>query len=120
LLVVPEAESKTNAALAEARADLGRRVRALRRSVHVRHIDCRPLMAPRNGKIAALLKPAGIRRSTGLGNFLYSQPRHADLLLIFGPRGSAGMAGPVRTTYEAMPDPRVVVAVGTDAASAGW
>ena len=29
------------------------------------------------------------------------------------------MAGPLRTTYEAMPDPRVVVAVGTDAISGG-
>jgi Ni,Fe-hydrogenase III small subunit len=33
--------------------------------------------------------------------------------------GSAGMAGPLRSTYEAMPDPRVVMAVGTDAISGG-
>jgi Ni,Fe-hydrogenase III small subunit len=29
------------------------------------------------------------------------------------------MAGPLLTTYEAMPDPKVVVAVGTDAISGG-
>jgi len=29
------------------------------------------------------------------------------------------MAGPLRTTYEAMPNPKVVIAVGTDAVSGG-
>ncbi len=29
------------------------------------------------------------------------------------------MAGPLRTTYEGMPDPKVVIAVGTDAVSGG-
>jgi Ni,Fe-hydrogenase III small subunit len=29
------------------------------------------------------------------------------------------MAGPLRTTYDGMPDPKVVIAVGTDAASGG-
>ncbi len=29
------------------------------------------------------------------------------------------MSGPLRTTYEAMPDPKVVIATGTDAVSGG-
>jgi Ni,Fe-hydrogenase III small subunit len=29
------------------------------------------------------------------------------------------MAGPLRATYDGMPDPKVVIAVGTDAASGG-
>ena len=33
--------------------------------------------------------------------------------------GADGMSGPLRTTYEAMPDPRVVIAAGTDAVSGG-
>ena len=67
-------------------------------------------------EIAALLNPVyDIHR---LGIFFTASPRHADLLLVTG-AGSAGMAGPLRACYEAMPDPRVVLAVGTDAISGG-
>jgi Ni,Fe-hydrogenase III small subunit len=113
-LVVPVPE-ESETALAQARADLGRRVRALRRSVHVRHVDAGS-DGSEEWEIAALLNPVyDVHR---LGIFFTASPRHADLLLISG-AGVAGMAGPVRTTYEAMPDPRVVVAVGTDAVSGG-
>ena len=40
------------------------------------------------------------------------------MLLVTG-AGTGGMAGPLRTTYEGMPDPKVVIAVGTDAVSGG-
>ena len=53
-----------------------------------------------------------------LGIFFTASPRHADVLLVTGV-GSHGLAGPLRTTYEAMPDPRVVIATGTDAVSGG-
>ena len=53
-----------------------------------------------------------------LGVFFTASPRHADVLLVTGV-GSRGMAGPLRTTYEAMPDPRIVIAAGTDAVSGG-
>ena len=33
--------------------------------------------------------------------------------------GTAGMAGPLQPTFDAMPDPKVVVAAGTDAISGG-
>jgi Ni,Fe-hydrogenase III small subunit len=40
------------------------------------------------------------------------------VLLVTG-AGTPGMTGPLRTTYEGMPDPKVVIAVGTDAISGG-
>jgi Ni,Fe-hydrogenase III small subunit/ferredoxin len=113
-LVVPPTE-EDEAAVASARAELGRRVRALGRSVHVRHVD-----AGSDGsdewEVAALLGPVyDVHR---LGIFFTASPRHADLLLVTG-AGSAGMVGPLSVTYEAMPEPRVVMAVGTDAISGG-
>jgi Ni,Fe-hydrogenase III small subunit/ferredoxin len=113
-LVVPLTE-ESETALAAVRQKLSRRVRALRRSVHVRHVDAGSDGAE-EWEITALLGPVyDVHR---LGVFFTASPRHADLLLVTG-AGSAGMAGPLLTTYEAMPDPRVVVAVGTDAISGG-
>lgn len=113
-LVVPPAE-ETTASLAALRADLARRAGALRRSVHVRHVDAGS-DGSEEWEVAALLGPVyDIHR---LGIFFTASPRHADLLLVTG-AGSAGMDGPLRTTYDAMPDPRVVIAVGTDAISGG-
>jgi Ni,Fe-hydrogenase III small subunit len=67
-------------------------------------------------EIQALLGPVyDIHR---LGIFITASPRHADVLLVTG-AGAAGMAGPLRTTYDAMPDPKIVIAVGTDAVSGG-
>jgi Ni,Fe-hydrogenase III small subunit/ferredoxin len=113
-LVVPPTE-ESEAALATLRAQLSRRAHSLKRSVHVRHVDAGS-DGSEEWEIAALLSPVyDVHR---LGVFFTASPRHADLLLVTG-AGSAGMAGPLLTTYEAMPDPRVVVAVGTDAVSGG-
>ncbi len=113
-LVVPTTE-ETTASLTALSTDLARRVGALRRSVHLRHVDAGSDGAE-EWEVAALLGPVyDIHR---LGIFFTASPRHADLLLATG-AGSAGMAGPLRSTYEAMPDPRVVMAVGADAISGG-
>ncbi len=40
------------------------------------------------------------------------------MLLVTG-AGAHGMAEPLRRTYEGMPDPKIVIAVGTDAISGG-
>ena len=67
-------------------------------------------------EIQALLGPVyDIHR---LGVFFTASPRHADVLLVTG-AGAWGMSGPLRTTYDGMPDPKVVIAVGTDAVSGG-
>ena len=113
-LVVPELP-ETDAAVAAARARLAERTAALRRSVHVRHVDAGS-DGSEEWEIAALLGPVyDIGR---LGVFFTASPRHADVLLVTG-AGARGMAGPLRTTYDAMPEPRVVIAAGTDAVSGG-
>lgn len=114
-LVVPEVVRETDAELAAVRAELHRRVRALRRSVHIRHVDAGSDGAE-EWEIHALTNPVyDLHR---LGMFFTASPRHADLLLVTGV-GAAGMAGPLRHTYDVMPEPRVVVAAGVDAASGG-
>lgn len=99
----------------QVRADLARRVRALRRSVHLRHVDVGS-DGSEEWEVQALLNPVyDIHR---LGIFFTASPRHADVLLLTG-IGAPGMRAPVARTREAMPDPVVVVAVGTDAVSGG-
>ena len=113
-LVVPE-EPETDAAVEAARAALAARTAALRRSVHVRHVDAGS-DGSEEWEIQALLGPVyDIHR---LGVFFTASPRHADVLLVTG-AGTVGMTGPLRVTYEGMPDPKVVIAVGTDAVSGG-
>ncbi|HEV2256619.1 MAG TPA: hypothetical protein VGS06_26050 [Streptosporangiaceae bacterium] len=113
-LVVPELP-ETDQAVAAARARLAMRTRALRRSVHVRHVDAGS-DGSEEWEIQALLGP--VYDIARLGVFITASPRHADVLLVTG-AGSRGMTGPLRTTYEAMPEPRIVIAAGTDAVSGG-
>ena len=47
----------------------------------------------------------------GLGIRFVASPRHADMLLVTGPV-SRNMAQALRRTYDATPEPRLVVAVG--------
>ena len=49
---------------------------------------------------------------------LEASPRHADGLLVTGPV-TQNMAGPLRKTFEALPEPNVVVAVGDCARDCG-
>jgi Ni,Fe-hydrogenase III small subunit/ferredoxin len=111
-LVAPDGEQTDLAGL---RAELAARVRRLRRSVHIRHVD-----AGSDGsdewEVQALLNPVyDVHR---LGIFFTASPRHADILLVTGV-GAHGMAAPLRRTREAMPDPVVVIATGADAISGG-
>ena len=113
-LVAP-VEPETDAAVAGVRAALARRTAALRRSVHIRHVDAGS-DGSEEWEIQALLGPVyDVQR---LGIFFTASPRHADVLLVTG-AGTVGMSGPLRATYDGMPDPRVVIAVGTDAVSGG-
>ena len=54
----------------------------------------------------------------GLGIRFVASPRHADLLLVTGPV-AANMAAALRRTYEAVPAPKRVVAVGGCACDGG-
>jgi len=113
-LVVPQIP-ETQQNLAAVRAALRARTAALRRSVHLRHVDAGSDGAEEQ-EIAALLSPVyDVHR---LGIFFTASPRHADVLLVTG-AGAHGMAEPLRRTHDGMPDPKIVVAVGTDACSGG-
>jgi Ni,Fe-hydrogenase III small subunit/ferredoxin len=113
-LVVPEA-TESDPALTAVRDALAARVRRLRRSVHIRHVD-----AGSDGtdewEVNALFNP--VYDVTRLGIFLTASPRHADILLVTGV-GARGMTEPLARTLEGMPRPLVVIAAGTDATSGG-
>jgi Ni,Fe-hydrogenase III small subunit/formate hydrogenlyase subunit 6/NADH:ubiquinone oxidoreductase subunit I len=88
---------------------------AMRRSIHVRHIDCGS-DGSEEWEIQALWNPYyDIQR---LGFFLTPAPRHADVLLATG-GVTAAMREPLQRTWEVMPAPKALVAVGTDACSGG-
>ncbi len=54
----------------------------------------------------------------GLGIQFVASPRHADLLLVTGPV-SRHMHGALHRTFDAMPEPKLVVAAGDCACSGG-
>lgn len=89
--------------------------RSFHRSLHIRHVDAGSC----NGcefELQALNNPFyNLHR---LGIFFTASPRFADLLLVTGPVTNA-MLTPLRATYEAMPEPRWVMAIGTCAVSGG-
>jgi Ni,Fe-hydrogenase III small subunit/ferredoxin len=113
LIVGPGAEREEDAQ--PARALLGERAAMLRRSIHVRHIDCGS-DGSEEWEIQALWNPYyDIQR---LGFFLTNSPRHADILLVTGPV-TAPMCAPLERTWEVMPEPKALIAVGTDACGGG-
>lgn len=105
----------TDEEVAAVRAALAARVRRLRRSVHIRHVDTGSDGSD-EWEVQALVNPVyDIHR---LGVYLTASPRHADILLVTGV-GAAAMVPALLRTREAMPDPVVVIAAGTDAISGG-
>lgn len=89
--------------------------RRLGRSLHVRHLDTGSC----NGcdwEVSALLNP--VHDVQRLGIDFVASPRHADLLLVTGVMTRNFEAAALRA-YEAMPEPRLVVAVGACAISGG-
>ena len=80
----------------------------LGRALTIRHVDAGSC----NGcelEIQAMGNP--YYNVEGLGIRFVASPRHADLLLVTGPV-SKHMAIALERTYEATPDPKLVVAVG--------
>jgi Ni,Fe-hydrogenase III small subunit/ferredoxin len=101
--------------LHETRKALGEQARMLRRSIHVRHIDCGS-DGSEEWEIQALWNPYyDIQR---LGYSLTNAPRHADILLVTG-AVTAPMRTPLERTWEVMPEPKALIALGTDACSGG-
>jgi Ni,Fe-hydrogenase III small subunit/ferredoxin len=86
-----------------------------RRSLHVRHVDAGSCNGCES-ELQALNNPFyNLHR---LGIFFTPSPRFADLLLVTGPVTYA-MREPLLRAYDAMPEPRWVMAVGTCAVSGG-
>jgi Ni,Fe-hydrogenase III small subunit len=89
--------------------------RVLGRSLHLRHLDAGSCNAC-DWELAALLNPVyDVRR---LGIDFVASPRHADGVVVTGPV-TRNLETAVRRTVEAIPEPRVVIAVGACAASGG-
>jgi Ni,Fe-hydrogenase III small subunit len=83
-------------------------LRTLGRALTIRHVDAGSC----NGcelEIQALANP--YYNLEGLGIRFVASPRHADMLLVTGPV-SKHMAIALKRTYDATPEPKLVVAVG--------
>lgn len=109
-------EHEAGLSLADAASHLRERIRGrLGRSLHVRQVDAGSC----NGcelEIGATSNPLYDLERFGI-HFVAS-PRHADALLVTGPV-TRNMEVALRRTYEATPEPRVVLAVGACGCSGG-
>lgn len=107
--LVTEAPPRLDAAtLAEARRIQDELLAILGQALAIREVDAGSC----NGcelEIHALNNP--YYNIEGMGIRFVASPRHADMLLVTGPV-SRHMAEALRRTYEATPEPRLVVAVG--------
>jgi Ni,Fe-hydrogenase III small subunit len=90
-------------------------LRTLGRALTIRHVDAGSC----NGcelEIQALANP--YYNLEGIGIRFVASPRHADMLLVTGPV-SKHMAIALKRTYDATPEPKLVVAVGDCGCSGG-
>jgi Ni,Fe-hydrogenase III small subunit len=113
---VPWREGYEWAAYADDMAGMRRKLdRAFGRSLHIRFLDA--------GACGACMSEARQLNNPyynmhNLGFFMTPTPRNADVLLVAGPVSDA-MRLALRKTYDAMPTPKRVVAIGACAASGG-
>jgi len=87
----------------------------LGRALCIRHVDAGSC----NGcelEIQALNNP--YYNIEGIGIKFVASPRHADLLLVTGPV-SVNMEEALKRTFDAVPDPKIVIAVGDCGACGG-
>ncbi len=95
---------------------VAKRIRqTLGRSLQLRHLDSGSCNAC-DWELTALLNPVyDVRR---LGIDFVASPRHADGVIVTG-SVTRNLETAVRRTYDAVPEPRVVIAVGACASSGG-
>src|SRR5947199_7029309 len=89
--------------------------KVLGRALCIRHVDAGSC----NGcelEIQALNNP--YYNLEGAGIKFVASPRHADMLLVTGPV-SVNMEEALKRTYDAVPDPKIVIAVGDCGACGG-
>lgn len=85
------------------------------RSLAIRHVDAGSCNACEHELTATAAPQYDLQR---FGLDVVASPRHADVLLVTGPV-TTRMAGPLRAAYEAMPEPRLVAALGDCALGCG-
>ncbi len=99
--------------LTEAQAEVKEAVTAkLGRSLHVRHVDAGSCNAC-DFEMCALSNPIYDLHRYGIA--FVASPRHADMIMVTGVV-SRNLEQALRMTYEAMPEPRLVMACGACAA----
>jgi Ni,Fe-hydrogenase III small subunit len=88
---------------------------SLHGSLQIRHVDAGSC----NGCELEITSAFGpVYDAERFGVRLVASPRHADALLVTGPV-SKNMVGPLIKTYEATPEPRIVIALGDCARDCG-
>jgi Ni,Fe-hydrogenase III small subunit/formate hydrogenlyase subunit 6/NADH:ubiquinone oxidoreductase subunit I len=111
-----QVEAHQGLTLHESAERLRDRIRGrLGRSLHVRQVDAGSCNACEM-EIAATTNP--LYDLDRFGVHLVASPRHADLLLVTGPV-TRNMEIALQRTYDATPEPRIVVAVGACGCSGG-
>ncbi|MHB1447440.1 MAG: NADH-quinone oxidoreductase subunit B family protein [Acidimicrobiales bacterium] len=89
--------------------------RTLGGSLQLRHVDAGSC----NGCELEVVSAFGpVYDAERFGSRLVASPRHADALVVTGPV-TKNMAGPLLKTFEAMPQPRMVIALGDCARDCG-
>lgn len=107
-----EAQSRSSAQTHEIQEKIWK---ILGRALYIRHVDAGSC----NGcelEIQALNNP--YYNLEGVGIKFVASPRHADMLLVTGPV-SVNMEEALRRTFDAVPEPKLVVAVGDCGACGG-
>lgn len=85
-----------------------------RRSLHIREVST----GDNASDLEVIASTNAMFDISRFGVHFVASPRFADALLVTGPVGRA-MQEPLRRCYEAMAEPRIVIAVGTSAISGG-
>jgi Ni,Fe-hydrogenase III small subunit len=89
--------------------------RGLGGSLQIRHVDAGSC----NGCELEITSAFGpVYDAERFGVRLVASPRHADALVVTGPV-TKNMAGPLRKTFEAMPEPGIVISLGDCAHDCG-
>jgi len=94
--------------LQQVRKEIALPARSRRGSLALRHVDAGSCNGCEH-ELTAAANPYYDLQRHGLN--VVASPRHADVLLVTG-QITTRMAGPLRRAYEAMPEPRLVAALG--------
>lgn len=115
-LIIPQSVIENEKDIIEIKKALSQKVKKVfKGSLAIREVDAGSTNAEEQ-ELTALTNPYyDIER---FGIHFVASPRHADMLIATGPV-SRNMAMALKKTYDAMPEPKIVVALGDDAIDGG-